>query len=347
MVAQFPGSHNVYVKDHEASGKMVVDFSRNEKDFAVNKYTQIQPTKRPSGYYRFVTVEEAGRLINTDGAEFAWADGNEAPEGFDGTESFEWREFRCERYALPVTLGDLTIDHASWDIKAEYAAKKAQQAMTLRTQQAITKLTDTSLYDSSHYSAVASISGNTGTWAASTTARQDVKRSLNTAAEIILKDTLSAVDINELMLVINPDLAKALSICQEIVDHIKGSPDALAQVRGELPGDNAVFGLPNKLYGFPVIVEKTVKVTSRKGASSTSRSFVLGDSTSFMCARPGGLEGLFGAPTFSTCVIFMEEEMTTEWIRDAKNRRSLGRVVENYATKLVAPVSGYVFTTCQ
>ena len=40
----------------------------------------------------------------------------------------------------------------------------------------------------------------------------------------------------------------------------------------------------------------------------------------------------------------MMEEMTTEVLRDEKDRRTLLRVVENYDVVLTAPVSGFLFT---
>jgi hypothetical protein len=125
---------------------------------------------------------------------------------------------------------------------------------------------------------------------------------------------------------------------------VKGSPDALAQIRGELPGDNAIYGLPDKLYGFPVVVEKTRKVTSRKGATRAASS-ILGDTTSFMVSRPGGLVGVADSPNFSSTVCYALEEMTVETLRDAPSRRTLGRVVDNYVYKMVAPVSAFLFTT--
>ena len=342
MVAQYPSQSNVFVKDHEASGKLTVDFSRNVKDFAVNQYAQIQPVTKVAGYYREVTVEEAGRILNSDLANFAWADGTAAPEGFEGTESHEWKEYRAERYAFPVTLGDLTIDQASWDVRNEYAAKKAQQAMTGRTIQVVDKLTTSGNYDATHVATATAAGG--AKWDAALTSNQAVKQSLNYAANVILKDTLAGVDITDLILVISPGLAKELSATQEIVDHIKGSPDALAQIRGELPGNNAIYGLPEKLYGFPIVVEKTVKVSSRKGATK-STAFVMDDEKAVMVARPGGLMGVFGAPSFSTATVFMMEEMTTETLRDEKDRRTLLRVVENYDVVLTAPVSGFLFTS--
>jgi hypothetical protein len=215
--------------------------------------------------------------------------------------------------------------------------------MTARTQLAVTALTTAANYDSSHRLDVTAISGNTGRWDQSTTARQDIKRSLNTAAEVILDDTLAAVELDDLVLVISSALASALSLTQEIVDYIKASPEALAQVKGELPGSNTIYGLPDKLYGFPLVVEKTRKVTTIKGAT-TSRSQILAIGTPFMVARPGGLVGVADAPNFSTCVCFAQEEMTVETLRDPNNRRTMGRVVENVVYKVVAPASGVLFS---
>ena len=341
MVAQFPSAQNVFVKDHESSGKLTVDFSRNAKDFAVNNYSQIQSVDKVAGYYREVTVEEAGRILNSDLSNFSWADGAPAPEGFEGTESHEWKEYRCERFAFPVSLGDLTIDQASWDVRQEYAAKKAQQAMTGRTVKAIAVLENVANYPTQKLDVDDGTVSSTK-WDAATDVNQNIKKSLNHGANVILKNTLAGVDINDLVLVISPGLAAELSATQEVVQHIKGSPDALAQIRGELPGENAIYGLPNKLYGFPVVVEKTVKVTSRKGATA-ARSFVKADDTAVMVARPGGLEGVAGAPSFSALTTFMQEELSVETLREEKDRRTLLRVVENYDVVMTAPVSAFLF----
>jgi len=344
MAATYPSAYNTFVRDHDATNKMVIDFARNVSKFAVNKYTQVIPVKKVAGYYLEMTIEEAGRILSTSLDQFVWYDGQSAPEGAEGTEKFEYKAYETLRYAFPFLLGDLTIDQASWNILAQHSSIKARQAMTARTQSAITVLTTSGNYASDHQSAVASITGNSGTWAASTTARQDIKRSFHHAAEKILDDTLAAIELDDLLVVISSGLAAKLAQCQEIVDYVKGSPDALAQVRGELPGENAIYGLPDKLYGFPLVVEKTRKVTSRKGATRAASS-ILGDATSFMCARPGGLVGVADSPNFSTCVNFALEELTVETLRDAPNRRTLGRVVDNYVYKMVAPVSGFLFTT--
>lgn len=342
MTAVMPSSANVFVRNHEASGKMVTDFSRNVKDFAVNQYAQIVPVEKVAGYYLKMTIEEAGRIQYSDLRNFVWYDGAARPEGLDGLESHEYLGFETIRRNYGFQLGDLTINQASWDILANHASIKSRQAMTARTQAAITAATTTGNYDSSHVLDVTTITGNSGNWSQSTTARMDIKRSLMEASEIILDDTLAAVSLEDLVLVISSSLAKEIAQCQEIIDYIKGSPDALAQIRGELPNRNKFYGIPEKLYGFPVTVEATRKVTSKKGATR-SVSSVLPKATPFLCSRPGGLVGVADSPNFSTIVIFIQEEMTVETLRDTTNRRTIGAVVENFDTKVVAPASGVLF----
>lgn len=343
MTAVYPSANNTFIRSHDATNKMVVDFARNLDSFAVNRYCQIVPVEKVAGYFLRMTIEEAGRIQNTDLREFVWWDSQPAPEGNDGRESFEFFPYETTRYAYPFLLGDLTIDQADWNVLAQHASIKARQAMTARTQLAINALTTSNNYDASHYIDITAISGNSGTWTQSTTARQDIKRSLNTAFEVILDDTLAAVEQNDMMVVMNSALAADLTESQEIVDYIKGSPDALAQVRGELPGRNTMYGLPDQLYGFNIVVEKTRKVTSKK-AATRAVSPVLASATPIMVARPGGLVGVANAPNFSTCVLFVQEEMTVETLRDPDNRRTKGRVVENLTAKIVAPVSGVLFT---
>lgn len=344
MVAQFPSSTNVFVRDHAASGNLIVDFSRDPKKFAVASYAQIVPVTKTAGYYMEMSVEEAGRLLNANLEDFAWPDGQSAPEDFDGTESFQFKEFLTQRRKFGATLGDKTIDQSSWDITASHAGIKAQQAMTARTQLVVSIATNANNYPAAHTADVAAgIPGNTGKWSASTTARQDIRRSITHACEQILDSTLAAVDLDAMQLVVSSNCAREMALSQEIVDYIKGSPEALAQVRGELPNENVMYGLPSQLYGVPVVVEKTRKTTSRKGATRAT-SAVMPDASPFICSRPGDLEGLYGAPSFSTITLFMLEEMTTETKHDDDNRLTRLRVVEDYVPVMTAPVSGFLFT---
>jgi len=147
-----------------------------------------------------------------------------------------------------------------------------------------------------------------------------------------------------LVLVISSGLASEISQSQEIVDYIKQSPLALEQIRGEMSGSNAnaMYDLPATLYGVKLVVEKTRKVTNRRGATRAVSS-VLANGTPFMTARPGSLEGQYGAPSFSGGTVFVFEDMKVETFRDRKDRRQQGRIVDDYGFELTAPAACGMF----
>lgn len=341
----YPSGSNTYVPNLEGSNNLLIDYGRNVQDFPINRYAQIAQVKTNVGLYTLMTVEEAGRLLDpTNGANFAWWDGQDFPERNDGTESFQMPSYTTFRYGYGYKLGRLSTEQAAWDIQAQHARIKAQQAMTQRTYFAMNALTTTSNYSSNHFSDVSAISGNSGKMSQSTTARQDIKRALNYAAQQVMLDTLSAVKGTQLMIVLGPAMAAALAVTQEIVDYIKGSKDAAAQIKGEVPGYNQIWGLPDKLYGYDLIVDDAAYVSSRKGATRAA-SFVWPGTTVVMTARPGELVAPSNeGPNFSTLTIFMKEEMTVENEVDQWNRVTRGRVTEDFQCVVTAPVTGFVFT---
>lgn len=344
MAAVLPGGNNTFVPSHEASGKLVVDYARNPKKFAVNQYTQVKQIDKSAAYYLKADFDEGGRVLDDESLDSLWTDGDNAPGGRDGTSGHEYLPILTARRVFPFTLGDKAVKQATWDIVAQHAARQAQKAMTVRTMLAIRPVLTTGNHISGHVIDVSAVSGNTGTWAASTSNRQDIKRTLNTARDRIIQDSLGAIEVDDLVLVINPTLARQLAECQELVEYIKSSPFALAEIKGELQGSNqnVNFGLPSSLYGVKLIVEKTVRVTSRKRATKAT-SYVLPTATPFMTVRPGSLEAPFGGPNFSGVTGFFYEEMTTETKNDRDNRRTSGRVVEDYQYVLTAPEGAVMF----
>lgn len=339
----FPSGSNTFVKDHAATGGMIINYSRNIEDFALNSYIQIRKVSTEAGYYLKLTVEEAGRILNSGLQDFVWFDGQERPLRNEGTESFVYLEYKTQRNDFGYNLGDKAVNQAGWDIVAVHNAIKAQQAMTARTQRVFTEVSTTGNHDTNHFSAVSSISGNTGTWAASTTQRQDIKRSLNFAADLISQDTLDVVKPDDLVVVFGPDTARDTALSQEIVDHIKHSDHALAQIRGELPGRNVRYGLPDKLYGYPIFVDGTTKTTSKKNATrAVARVWTSG--TAAMLSRPGSLAAEGGGPSFSSVTLFAFEEMTVETLRDERNRRIEAHVVEDLDAVLTATAASFLFT---
>lgn len=340
----FPSANNAYVptlNGERAQAALVYDFSRSVKKFKLNTYSQLVPVKNQTGLYVLMTVEEAGRLLDSSGADKFFGDGADRPTGHGGGESFGFPNYRTKRYSFGTPLGWITAKSAAWDIKEQYLRIYAQQAMTYRTLATITTA-QTSGNWSGNTSAVGSISGVTGKWDISTTARTDIKRSLDYAQDQIRLGTLGAVEPGDMMLVMSPLDARRISVSQEIVDFIKGSTDARQYIEGKL-GPNAQYGLPANLYGLTVVIEDAVRTTSRKGATA-AKSYVCAAGSPFICSRPGGLMGVDGAPSFSTLTVFSHEEMTQETFDDPKHRRTELYVTDDFDNKVTAPVSGFLFT---
>lgn len=339
-----PGGSNTYIPNHQATGNLVIGFSRNVDKFPLNDYVQIKPVEKDQGKYLRITTEEAGRVLSSDLAEFVWPDGADRPMNNDGTELFNYLDYRTQRYDFGYKLGYKSKEQADWAIGKTHQQIKAQQCMTARSARVHAILGADANWDAAHILDVTAISGNTGEWDLSTSARQDIKRSLNTAAEQVLLSTLAVVRKEDLRLVLNPVAAHRLSECQEIVDHIKGSPEAYSQVKGAT-GRWSQYGLPDTIYGFKVVVEDSVKVTSRRGAATATRSFVAADAVGYLLARPGSLIAPAGdGPNFSTLCIFSYEEMAVEEFDDEKNRRVEGHVVDDFTPVMTASVSGVKFT---
>jgi len=339
MPQVMPASSNTFVPVALAKDKLVVDFARDPKKFKVTQYTQVIPVEKDTGYYLYLDPDEAGRILNTDARDFVWYDGADAPRRHSGTQEFEFRPYRATRYEFDFTLGWKAVQQASWEIVARHAAAKAQQAMTLRTQLAANILLDSTQYDSSH---VINATSSYGAWSSSTQTNMSIQKTLIAAAEKILDDTLGMVTKDDLVLVMGTGLAKTIATAPEIIELVKYQA-GFDYIRGATERTNVSYGVPESLYGFKVVVDETRKVTSKKGGTRAVSS-IWPNNQAVLLARPGGMEGAANVINFAACCIFMYEEMTVEQKDDPDNRRLLGRVVEDYDVRLVAPAAAVLIT---
>ncbi len=347
MTAAFPGANSGYIQgfaaNGDATGKLIVNFSRNVKDFPLNNWITLTNVARQLGLYLRITVEEAARIIQADLDDFVWPDGADVPDYHD-EESFEFKPFVTTRRAYPFRIGYLAAEQADWQLVAQHAGIKSAKAMTGRAVATIAVASNTSNYDASHTSTATSLGG--GFLSAGTITTPYTMKVLQQAATQINIDTLGVVGPKDLVVVINPNLAQAIARSAEVHNFLAQSPAAMAQVRGDVEGWNSLWGLPNHLYGFKIIVEDTVRATTRKKTTAATKGYALGDNTMMILARPGGLTSNEGGVSFSTVHIFSKEELTVETKDDPDNRRHLGRVVDDFQPVVVAPASGYIVTAC-
>jgi hypothetical protein len=336
MAAYPGGAPNTHVASYDASNSIQIEFSRNPNDFAINQYCEIVPVDKSVDLYLKIDTDMASRLSD-DGAEFVWADGDDAPTGEDGRANFNFQKFGTERRAFSFSLGSKAVDEADWDVVASHARIAAQRAMTRRTQKAVSILTDASLYDTANKGTATAVGG--GKWDVGTNDAPYIQRGLQAGVIAVEIATGGVVSIDQLALVINPRLATLMAKTDEIRNYVKGSPDALSTLQGR----NKAYGLPEYLYGVKLVIEKTVRNSGKKGGTQ-SKDYVLGATSAALVGAPKQLVGSYGVPSFSTITIFERENMTVETITDTWNRKVRGRVTDDIDVQATAPAAAFLFT---
>lgn len=356
--AGYPSQYDVYVPNHEASGGLLVGFSRNAKDFPVNSYIEMFPSEKELGLYASYTSRNAARIISPTDADHVWADGDPCPPGLNNLESFAYLPYRTTRRVYPFTLGELTVEQMSFDLLLTNTNDMAQQCMTARTMLVQAALSganwgnNTASVDAANGPGGVGILPNGNNWTNgsvgfSGNAGPNIKQSLQYGVRQIHLSTLGTVKEDKLCLVINPTTAQAMARSTEVQDYIKQSPFALAQLRGDVENQNGVWGLPTHLYGIKVVVEDAVRVSSRKGATTDTLGYVMPDGTAYLLATPDALVGLAGSRSYTPVQLFFyKDEMTVETLYDVNNKRYLARVITNYTVVIATTYAGFYFYNC-
>ena len=336
MAEVAPGSANTYVPTFsEATGLVQVEFSRNPASFAVNQYSKLVPVSKDTGYYLKIDEEEQARVVSTN--DWVWQDGNDAPEGIQ--QDHEFTAFRTERHAPTFMLGQKAAGNADFEVVAAHARMAASKCMRLRSHRAATVLTTSGNWGSGS-TATATATGG-GKWSAATDSNNYIQKSFNGVVEAILANTNEAVTAKDITCIISDVSAHVITESSEYRSYFQGSPFAANFVRGA--GEFDEFLLLSTFFGVGgIIVDPTSRVTNRKGATK-ARSRIFDDDAVFV-SRVGGQMGAEGVPDFSTLSIFAYEDMTVETEDDTWNRRVRGRVVDDSAVVLTAPLSGYLLT---
>lgn len=318
-----------------ATGALQVEFTRTVNSFALSRYAQIVPTTKMTGYYLRQDVTDNVRIPDMN--EFVWPLGNDRPTGKQN--SFDFFTYTTQRFAFPFYIPQESAQQAAWDVVAQHARSKAQQAMTARTLRAATVLSTSGNWGSNYAANTAALPTATGSWASATPSNPYIQQTIQQVMRIVSRSSGGAVSPNQLIMVISPDVAVAISQATETKDYVKNYPAALSFYQGS--DTFARWGIPPTLFGLgDVVVDDSVRISTKKGAATTTTSYVLGNGAYFL-SRPGGLVGVEGAASFSTLQIFAYEDMTVEQFNDPLNRRLEGRVIDNSVAAIVAPVGGY------
>jgi hypothetical protein len=356
---RFPSSTNLFVP--EATGQ-VVGYINKPGRFMLWDYAQRVKSSRTGGDGKpvclFTTIDPDEPVRVVTDQEFAWEDGEDAPEGANQEFNFILTEVRMFRRAYPYRLGEQANDTANlfkpMPLKRTMATSKA---MTNKTARVWTLLDNAANWGANTADANV-LNGGRGKWSQASATEGSpfylaIKRSLLAGVQAINLATNSVVQPEDLKLVISPPLAMAAANSGEITDYLKGGTFAKMQQEGKERGKNNQYGFPDYYGGVEVVVEDACRVSERANtsvgtAATTNRNYIKDGTKACLMSRDGGLEGVEGSPNFSTLqVYYYKWELAVEEWFDAPNKVHRGRVIDQFKEVLASSRSGFLITNCQ
>lgn len=357
VTPRFPSSTNLFVP--QATGQ-VVGYLRKPGKFKLLEYAQLVKSTRTGGdgwpVCLFTTIDPDAPVRVVTDQEYAFEDGDDPPEGSGMMVNFVTTEVRMFRRAYPYRIGDQAADTANlFPVLPVYRQVALMEAMTNKTAR-VWSLLDTTANWGSNTADANTLNGGRGLWSQASATEGSpfylaIKRSLTAAIQTINLATNSVVQPEDLKLVISPVLAMSAANSGEITDYLKGSPFAKMQQEGKERGRNQQYGFPDYYGGVEVIVEDASRVTDRPNSagttSTTNRNYIKANTNAVLLSRIGGLDGVEGAPSFSTLQIYYYKyEMAVEERRDVWAKRIDGRVVDQFKEVLASSRSGFSITNC-
>lgn len=336
-----PSATNVFIANSQATGGLVLSHSRNPDDFPFNEYIKSHQVKQPKGFYKFYRAENAARISQDVDARHGWAYGAPRPTGFDQPELFREQSYETFRHSFSYGHAREEVDFADFDILAHSRAMVAQQLMTLRGTQISLALQNANWSDFGTTATATSLSG--GTWNNATPENAYITKGLTKAVATVKRATLGTAKFKDFVLVMNPYTATDLGATQELHAQYKQSVFAHALVERDAKLFNE-YGIPPVIAGLKVVVDDTVRITSKDGASSLSSGYTIPDNTLYIVTRPGKLNTTGTIATSTIVMFWCEDEMTVEEQLDTNNRRYTGSVTQAVDIQVVDARCGFQIT---
>ncbi len=344
MAVGAPGGSGSYVPTLELSGNLMVHYGRDLKAGAANRVAKVTPVKQRRGAYLQFDPLSIARLTNLPYSTH-WPLGGIRPTGHDNKLQFQQQTFSCSRENFNTTLDSTSLDLANWPMLKMHSEILAQRAMTYKAYRVFNTLFTQSLYAATHVVTATTASG-AGFLQSGTTADPRIKNAWDYCARLIQQDTNGAVRFGNLSVVMNATTALRLSSSRELREYLMQQAGSLGMITLKDKSFNAVYGLPDVLYGYKVIVDDTFYNANEQNATGATSGPVIPDNQMVVCftddgemEKPDSL-----APSFNTIHVFAYEEFTVESTPDPRNRLTYLDVTMDFDVQVVAPPTGVIIT---
>lgn len=337
----------------QATGQ-VISYIRDPKEFAINEYAQLIESPAPVGLYYRIDRDAPARIVTDE--EHAWEDGAKRPvKNYYGL-AFEGVSFICKRrdYNYQVGMQALATAEKTWNPLAYHRGMAAQMAMTNRTYRSIT-LMEASANWGNNFATATTLNNGAGTWDQASddpasASYNAIRKTIMAVAIAINKATRSLVRLKDLRMLINPELATIMANSAEVHNYMKYGPFAQVQLEGKEKDFYEQWGLPKYLYGMEIVIEDTNRVSDRPVAgggtgtnASTNSDYIKSTKSAIVLSQKGGLDGHYGAPSFSTFQIYWFDYLMSVFeFTEVKDQLVDGHVTEQFIEVLAAPESGYL-----
>jgi hypothetical protein len=332
-VGQNPGGLNTIIPLHDQSGHLQISFGRDPKSYALNQYTAQINCPGPMGSYLKFDPKDAHRSPN----DAKWPLGTPRPKRPHSLQNFSVYNFVAERYSYEAILDNVSIDVADFDVTKVHTEKLAREAMLNRTVQCLTNVLAESNYSTTHIATATALAG--GFLNAGTTSNPILMKTLQEAALIIQKDTGGIGGRGRaISILMSNTMAVQLSRSREIREYVSNMVGAQDMVTGD--GWYEQYGIPKKLFGFPVVIEDAyVNVGIKENATSdvnTTVSSVLNNAI-FLFVREGDLSKGYMDAGFSSWTQFVYNDFATKAKIDDYDGLTYLSVEDFYDIKVTAP----------
>jgi hypothetical protein len=186
------------------------------------------------------------------------------------------------------------------------------------------------------------------------------------AMRIVNLLTNSQVKFSQMRIVLGPDDALSIASSAEITNYVRETPFSREIQERTHSGANLneLWGLPATYTGLPLVVEDAsivlgvsasagplpyVAATEPGGAgqatAGTDRVYIWPKGTAVLLSRIGGLDGIYGSPSFSTVQLYHYKQLLrVSAFDDPKHERTDIHVTEQVAVVIAGDVAGVMIT---
>ncbi len=349
MAFAFPSPTNVFIQGYggEVTSRLAVEYVRNWKKFPfLDLCTRVQ-IPQPIYLYKRIDPTAQGRVINNPQA-YLYPDGQDFPITSESNKSpLDYVQVVAERRGFGYKIGNMMQKFSPDDEIARAVNVIGNQAMTEMAIKFWSVASTSGNYLTGHTDTATNLGG--GTWANATLTNKYIQKTLNAVRRQIDKATYGTVGVDDLVLVIGPELADVMGRCAEIADGFPRQEGWDRYLQFEVfKQQRALYGLPPVLYGFTLMVDNTLKTTTKPLASTTTTSFLPTSDSAYVMTKSGFMKGENGSQAFSSFCLFevAGEELKVEVLEEKMHDRSLIKATTFYDIGATGKEGSYLITSC-